>query len=110
MKPSRYNVRNAPRKAEGAQQLFTFFTVVTFHPGKGFADLMDHLNHKLGNLEKSSYAAKVWIVLVAITFGQGDAVIVWQADGWDAAKWFRDDQTSDVGTFDSRVAGPSDIW
>ncbi len=110
MKPSPHNIRQAPKKAEGAQQLFTFFTIVTFHPGKSFTDLMEHLNSKLGKLAKSEYGTRVWIILVAITFGRGDAVIVWQADGWDAAKWFRDDQTSDVGTFESLVGGPSDIW
>ncbi len=110
MEPSPYNIRQAPKKAEGAQQIFTFFTIVTFHPGKSFTDLMKHLNNKLGNLAKSEHRGKVWIILSAIIFGIGDAVIVWQADGWDAAKWFRDDQTSDIGTFSSGLAGPSDIW
>ncbi len=105
METTRHKVRNLAKKGGN---IYTFVTSVRFHTGKNFTHLSKHLNVKLASVARRKH--KVWVILTAITFGRADAVIVWQAQGWDAVKDFRDDPSTDIGTFESLVAGPSDVW
>lgn len=98
--PPNYNVLEAIDPA-----WHTFITHVKYHPGMGPDDLKTHLNDKLGK-----YQNRIKINLVAVTWGHGDTVIIWQAKDLKDAKEFRDNPSTKIGDFTSMVAAASDIW
>ena len=72
----------------------TFYTLVTFTPGKTPQAFLEHLAKAYEKLSTHVRSGNLRIGFVSITFGAADAVIVWQvksADGWThVAKAFRD--------------------
>lgn len=94
----------------------TFFTAVTFHQGVTQHDLHRHIHSKMKDEQiiKHVRDGKLRLLHVATTFGSADAMIIWQtrddSDGWKAAKDFRDDPGSGIGTFSSLVSASSDGW
>lgn len=87
------------------KEWYTFITFVKYHPGKHPDDLRNYLNEKMQNFKDT-----IRINLVAVTFGHGDTVIVWQAKEPDDAKKFRDNPSTHIGDFTSMFASKSDIW
>ena len=108
-----------------------FFTSMTFHQGKTKRDLYKLLHAKMACTDEEKklpgedgsrrhvlheYFEKgiIQIQIVAATFGDADAVIVWlvksDKEGWEAAKAFRDDSLTNVGTTKTSTAAVSDGW
>jgi hypothetical protein len=68
----------------------TYFTLIDLYQGQKPEDLYRHIAKHFAELMKSNHSNKLRLLIVATTLGSADAVIVWQAKDWEAAKAFTD--------------------
>ncbi len=87
---------------------FTYITMVKFYQGKTWDQLKTYLDTKTGTLNNN----EVRILAAFQTYGQPDAVVLWQANPADPnfAKKFWNNPITDFGTTETLTASPSDVW
>ena len=75
-----------------SQYHHTFFSRIEFPTGKTIDSFYDHINDGMRNetLTRLVKADRIRLKIVAIVFGDADAMIVWQAKDAEAAQAFRD--------------------
>lgn len=93
------NVREVVKK-----DMYTFITLVRYHPNMGPDDLKKYLNRKLLKFKG------IRMNMFAVTFGPFDTVFVWQAEEMKHAKAFRDNPSTGIGHFTTLCSAKSDIW
>lgn len=66
----------------------TYFTSVSFYGNREPRTFFEHVNKGFKKLERYVKAGKLRLYIVGVTFGEADAMIVWQAKDIEAEKAF----------------------